>query len=70
MHKHFRVVAISENLRNHGYATEQDVHTLPAGIWRKLGSLYNLAALDDNVGGLDPENGPHILTSPRKTRRV
>ena len=51
MHKHFRMIAISEHLRNHGYTSAQDDHTRPAGIWKKLGHLYNLEGLDEIVCG-------------------
>lgn len=50
MHKHFRMIAISENLRNHGYTSPQDDHTRIPGIWKKLDNLYNLEALDERVG--------------------
>ncbi|KAM0797297.1 CT20 family protein [Usnea florida] len=46
MHKHFRMISISENLRNHGYFSSQNAHTRIPGIWEKLGSLYNLETLD------------------------
>lgn len=49
MHKHFRMIAISENLRNHGYTSSRDDHTRIPGIWEKLNSLYNLEALDERV---------------------
>ncbi|MCJ1234076.1 hypothetical protein MMC14_002034 [Varicellaria rhodocarpa] len=47
MHKHFRMIALSQYLRNHGYNPEKEVHTRIPGIWKKLGGLYNLQALDD-----------------------
>ncbi|KAL9100612.1 MAG: hypothetical protein Q9163_004028 [Psora crenata] len=47
MHKHFRMIAISEHLRSNGYTSAQDEHTRPRGIWKKLGKLYNLEALDE-----------------------
>ena len=50
MHKHFRMISISENLRNHGYFSPQNAHTRIPGIWEKLGSLYNLETLDARVG--------------------
>lgn len=50
MHKHFRMVAISQNLRNHGYTTPRDDHTRIPYIWEKIGNLYNLEALDERVG--------------------
>lgn len=59
MHKHFRMVAISQNLRNHGYTTPRDDHTRIPYIWEKLGNLYNLAALDERVGLLLPPELPH-----------
>lgn len=46
MHKHFRMISISENMRNHGYSSPQNTHTRIPGIWEKLGSLYNLETLD------------------------
>ena len=49
MHKHFRMIAISENLRNHGYTAAKDDHTRIPGIWEKLNGLYNLEALDERV---------------------
>lgn len=50
MHKHFRMIALSEHLRNNGYTTPNDEHTRIPGIWAKLISLYNLQALDERVG--------------------
>lgn len=47
------MIAISENLRNHGYTSSADDHTRPPGIWKKLREWYNLEALDereDNFG--------------------
>ena len=52
MHKHFRMIAISENLKAHGYNGYESpdlAHTRIPGIWNKLGSLYNLEALDIRV---------------------
>lgn len=49
MHKHFRMISISENLKNHGYFSPQNAHTRIPGIWEKLGSLYNLETLDARV---------------------
>lgn len=48
IHKHFRMLAISEHLKSQGYATDE--HTRIPGIWKKLGTLYNLPALDERVG--------------------
>ena len=49
MHKHFRMIALSQYLRNHGYNPEKEVHTRIPGIWKKLEGLYNLQALDERV---------------------
>jgi len=53
MHKHFRMVALSESLRNHGY---DERHTRIPGVWSKLRSLYDLDTLDyrDNDFEHDP----------------
>ncbi|KAJ5744714.1 hypothetical protein N7533_009584 [Penicillium manginii] len=47
VHKHFRMLAISEYLRSQGYAPYSADHMRIPGIWKKLGSLYNLEALDE-----------------------
>lgn len=47
MHKHFRMIALSEHLRNHGYDPNIDQHTRIPGIWAKLETLYNLNIIDD-----------------------
>ncbi|KAI5839288.1 chromatin modification-related protein EAF7-domain-containing protein [Morchella snyderi] len=44
MHKHFRIIGISELMKNHGVS---DIHTGVQGIWHKLQSLYNLEGLDE-----------------------
>ena len=49
MHKHFRVIAISEAFRRNGFSLSQDKHLQPGGIWTKLDSLYNLGGLDEIV---------------------
>jgi MRG-binding protein len=46
------MISISENIRNHGYngyASPKHAHTRIPGIWEKLGTLYNLEALDIRV---------------------
>lgn len=49
MHKHFRMIALSQHLRNHGFNPAKEPHTRIPGIWKKLRSLYNLEALDERV---------------------
>ena len=50
MHKHFRMIALSEHLRNHGYNEE---HTRIPGIWAKLRTLYDLERIDESENRLD-----------------
>lgn len=52
MHKHFRMLAISEYMRSQGYAPSDAEHTRIPGIWRKLESLYNLPGLDEREDAL------------------
>ncbi|KAL4795648.1 chromatin modification-related protein EAF7-domain-containing protein [Aspergillus venezuelensis] len=52
MHKHFRMVAISEFMKTQGYAPSHAEHTRIPGIWKKLGTLYNLPALDEREDSL------------------
>ncbi|CAG7916605.1 unnamed protein product [Penicillium olsonii] len=47
IHKHFRMLAISDYLKSQGYAPSTAEHMRIPGIWKKLGSLYNLEALDE-----------------------
>ncbi|KAF2870554.1 chromatin modification-related protein EAF7-domain-containing protein [Massariosphaeria phaeospora] len=47
MHKHFRMISIHNDMRSHGFATEDAPHTRIPGIWRKLEQCYKLSALDE-----------------------
>ncbi|KAJ5491025.1 hypothetical protein N7539_002592 [Penicillium diatomitis] len=47
VHKHFRMLAIAEYLKSQGYAPSSAEHMRIPGIWKKLGTLYNLEALDE-----------------------
>ncbi|KAI9754822.1 MAG: hypothetical protein M1815_005393 [Lichina confinis] len=47
VHKHFRMIAISHYMHDHGYTPETAPHTNIPGIWRKLRSLYDLETIDD-----------------------
>ncbi|KAI4602356.1 hypothetical protein KJ359_009597 [Pestalotiopsis sp. 9143b] len=55
MHKHFRMLAISEHLRNHGINPDFETHTKIPGIWAKLRTLYNLEAIDERENYDDDE---------------
>ncbi|POS84132.1 hypothetical protein EPUL_002132, partial [Erysiphe pulchra] len=58
IHKHFRMIAISEHLRNHGYDPTIEKHTRIPGIWEKLKTLYNLEHIDYNENNIDhPKQG-------------
>ncbi|KAL2267502.1 hypothetical protein VTJ83DRAFT_4779 [Remersonia thermophila] len=54
MHKHFRMLAISEHLRNHGFDPDTWPHTRIPGIWVKLAEFYNLEAIDERENNMDP----------------
>jgi MRG-binding protein len=60
MHKHFRMIAIREHLLNRGIIRPDDAHTTTAGVWAKLGTLFDLARLDERedsiVDGLDEDS--------------
>ena len=47
MHKHFRMLAISEHLRNHGFDPDVEAHTRIPSIWAKLRTQYDLDIIDD-----------------------
>lgn len=63
MHKHFRMLAISEHLRNHGFDPESCPHTRIPGIWAKLEEFYNLEAIDERENNMDP---PEEEGQPRR----
>ncbi|KAI5819573.1 chromatin modification-related protein EAF7-domain-containing protein [Pyronema omphalodes] len=52
MHKHFRIIAISELMKNHGVSGE---HTGCRGIWEKLGRLWNLELADEREEAEDED---------------
>jgi MRG-binding protein len=47
IHKHFRMLAISNALSSHGFTSSSTPHTRIPGIWAKLRVLYDLDALDE-----------------------
>ncbi|KAI5785034.1 chromatin modification-related protein EAF7-domain-containing protein [Peziza echinospora] len=55
MHKHFRMLAIEQMMRNHGVS---DAHTNTEGIWKKLNSLYNLEGIDEREDMEDESDAP------------
>ncbi|KAL8298455.1 hypothetical protein RB597_006732 [Gaeumannomyces tritici] len=57
IHKHFRMIAISEHLRNHGFDPNVFPHTRIPGIWQKLRMFYNTEVIDDRENSiLDDES--------------
>jgi MRG-binding protein len=59
MHKHFRMLALSEYLRNHGYDPQVETHTKIPGIWQKLRTLYNMPIIDDRENSFEYEDEFH-----------
>jgi MRG-binding protein len=57
MHKHFRMIALSEYLRNHGYDPTVDKHTRIPAVWEKLGTLYNMDIIDAREDSFDDDEG-------------
>lgn len=55
MHKHFRMIAISEHLRNHGFDPDYHKHTRIPYIWQKLRTFYNLDIIDERESIEDDE---------------
>ncbi|KAG0649338.1 Chromatin modification-related EAF7, partial [Hyphodiscus hymeniophilus] len=55
VHKHFRMIALSEHLRNHGYDPRYIKHTRIPGIWTKLRTLYNMDIIDDRENSFEYE---------------
>lgn len=55
MHKHFRMIAISEHLRNHGFDPDLYRHTRIPYIWQKLRTYYNLDVIDERENFDDDE---------------
>jgi MRG-binding protein len=60
IHKHFRMICISQNMRSTGYANDDptSAHARTPGIWAKLNQLYDLDRLDDR------ENGAILASMP------
>lgn len=48
------MLAIADYLKSQGYAPSSAEHMRIPGIWKKLGSLYNLEALDERVSNPRP----------------
>ena len=55
VHKHFRMIALSEHLRNHGYDPRVHAHTRIPGIWAKLRTLYNMDIIDERENSFEYE---------------
>ncbi|KAI1386166.1 CT20-domain-containing protein [Hypoxylon trugodes] len=57
IHKHFRMIAISEHLRNHGFDPDVETHTRIPSIWAKLRLFYNMDAIDERDNSFDYVRG-------------
>ncbi|KAI1297971.1 chromatin modification-related protein EAF7-domain-containing protein [Xylaria venustula] len=53
MHKHFRIIAISEHLRNHGFDPDVETHTRIPGIWIKLRQFFDMEMIDERDNSFD-----------------
>jgi MRG-binding protein len=63
------MISIHNDMRSHGFATEDAPHTRIPGIWKKLNQLYELDALDerenqyafsDEPEATDPDEAPNM----------
>ncbi|THC96160.1 hypothetical protein EYZ11_004381 [Aspergillus tanneri] len=63
MHKHFRMIAISEFMKSQGYAPSNAEHTRIPGIWKKLQTLYNLSGLDEREDSLITDSSEDVENS-------
>lgn len=52
-HKHFRMLAISEQMRNHGFDPDVLPHTRIPGIWAKLRTFWDLERADEVDNSID-----------------
>ncbi|KAF5688373.1 EAF7 Esa1 associated subunit of the 4 histone acetyltransferase complex [Fusarium circinatum] len=65
MHKHFRMIAISEHLRNHGIDPDFYQHTRIPFIWQKLRTYYNVEVIDERENFDDDEVEYNDFCLPR-----
>lgn len=59
MHKHFRMLAISEHLRSHGYDPAIYTHIRIPGIWKKLSEFFNMPVIDERENSMDYAEDPN-----------
>lgn len=59
MHKHFRMLAISEYLRSHGYDPAVYTHIRIPGIWNKLSEFFNMPVIDERENSMDYAEDPN-----------
>ncbi|KAF2792755.1 CT20-domain-containing protein [Melanomma pulvis-pyrius CBS 109.77] len=69
LHKHFRLISIHNNMRSHGFVTEETPHTRIPGIWRKLHQLYDVQALDERENAFAFQNEPDPL-DPEEAAKI
>ncbi|KAI1339498.1 chromatin modification-related protein EAF7-domain-containing protein [Xylariaceae sp. FL0016] len=60
VHKHFRMISISEHLRNHGFDPDVETHTRIPGIWKKLREFYNMDMIDERDNAWNDENPEEV----------
>ncbi|KAL8712027.1 MAG: hypothetical protein Q9220_003723 [cf. Caloplaca sp. 1 TL-2023] len=58
VHKHFRMIALAQYLQNHGHIASEEEHLRIPAIWKKLGKLYNLEALNERENTFSHRGSP------------
>lgn len=58
MHKHFRMLAIAEYMRSHGYDPAIYTHLRIPGLWKKLNEFFNMPMIDDRENTMDVIQDP------------
>ncbi|KAJ4416743.1 DASH complex subunit ask1 [Gnomoniopsis sp. IMI 355080] len=59
MHKHFRMLAISNYMRDWGYDSDVYSHVRIPGIWTKLSEFFNMPVIDDRENNMDAADNPN-----------
>ncbi|KAJ4390027.1 DASH complex subunit ask1 [Gnomoniopsis smithogilvyi] len=59
MHKHFRMLAISNYMRDWGYDSDIYTHVRIPGIWTKLSEFFNMPVIDDRENNMDAVDNPN-----------
>lgn len=63
MHKHFRIMAVSNYLSTWGYDPNVYTHLRIPGIWEKLSEFFNMPVIDDRENNMDAADNPNYEDS-------